>query len=164
MLLRDLKLAQMKKIYLFKVFVFLNIMTQAQNTVNISGNTLKADRVTYAYSIGEVTGFPLTKNCVYTPGVIQPTRVSVKPPQQRLFDNYHTALLYPNPTTGVVIIETNEPGITEYTVINYDGKLVQTGKFDYISINIKALPKGLYLITLFSTDHSKHQSYKIIKL
>lgn len=140
------------------------VSLSAQHAVNVTGNTLVANTITYAYSVGEVTGFSLTDHCIYTPGVIQPTKISVKLPEQKLFDNYHQALVYPNPTTGVVIIETNDPGITEYAVTAYDGKIVQTGKFNYLSINVQGLQKGLYFITLFSTDHKRQQTYKIIKL
>ena len=154
----------MQKIYSVNAFFFLSVITQAQNTVNSSGNTLKADGVTYAYSVGEVTAFSLNEHCVYTPGVIQPTKISVRAPFQQLFDNYHQALLYPNPTSGVVVIETNDPGISMYQITAHDGKIVQTGKFTYTPINLQGVPSGLYLLTLFSKEHKIKQTFKIIKL
>lgn len=154
-----------KKIqFLFFVVTIVPLFLSAQHTVNITGKTLVANTTAYAYSIGEAMSFPLNKRCIYTPGVIQPTKNRVKPPEQKLFDDYHKALLYPNPTTGVVIIETNDPRITEYMVSTYDGKVVQTGKFNYFSINVHGLQSGIYLITLFSTDHKTQQTYKIRKL
>lgn len=136
----------------------------AQNTVNATGKTLVSNQITYAYSVGEVTAFSLNEHCIYTPGVIQPTKISIRAPYQQLFDNFHEALLYPNPTTGIVIIETNDPDISMYQVAAYDGRIVQMGKFNYISINLKALPGGLYLLTLFSKEHKIRQTFKIIKL
>lgn len=146
------------------VFVIVVGSVTAQNAVNVTGNTLVAGQITYAFSVGEVTAFSLNEYCVYTPGIIQPTKTSVKPPFQQLFDNFHQALLYPNPTSGVVVIETNDPGISMYQITAYDGKIVQTGKFTYTPINLQGLPNGLYLMTLFSKEHKMKQTFKIIKL
>ncbi len=153
------------KFFIVTIINFLSgFFVLAQNTINVSGNTLKADGVAYAYSVGEVTGFSLSEHCIYTSGVIQPLKISIRSPYQPLFDNFHQALLYPNPTSGIVIIETNDPDIAMYQITAYDGQIVQTGKFTYTPINLQGLPNGLYLITLFSKDYKMKQSFKIVKL
>ncbi len=143
---------------------FFSLLANAQKAINVTGKTLRTDSITYAYSVGEITAFQLNGSCLYTPGVIQPTKISVTPPDQKLFDNYHEALLYPNPTRAFIIIEPDDPGIATYQIASYDGKIVRTGKFLYAPINISGLQPGLYLISIFSADYKRKQTFKIIKL
>lgn len=154
----------MQKSFCLIVFFFAGFTVQAQNTVNISGNTLKTNEVTYAYSVGEVTGFQLTQNCLYTQGVIQPFKQSFRPGNFFLFSNSHQILLYPNPVRDIIVIETNYPDISTYQITAFDGRVVETGKFNYLPINVKRLQSGLYFLTLFSSDYKLKQTFKIMKL
>jgi len=153
----------MIKLYSITVFVFLSIITQAQNTVNSSGNTLKADEATYSYSVGEVTGFLLTPDCSYTQGVIQPSKYLMASGYNSFFDSYEISL-YPNPVRDVIIIETNYPGLATFQITAFDGKVVETGNFNYMPINIKQLQSGIYFLTFFSSGYKKKKTFKIMKL
>jgi hypothetical protein len=142
----------------------LPILIQAQKAVNVTGNTIKAGGVTFAYSVGEVTGFSLTPNCRYTQGVIQLATLRFIPGNRFFFDDSHQILLYPNPVRDVIIVETDYPDLGSYRITAFDGKVVVTGKFSYLPINIRQLQSGLYFLTLFSSDFILKETFKIIKL
>lgn len=149
---------------LLLVMSSLPVLVRAQKAVNVTGNTLKAGAITYAYSVGEVIGFSITSNCAYTPGVIQPAKYSFIPGSYFFFDNLHQILLYPNPARDVIIVETNYPDIGTYQITAFDGRVVETGKYTYLPINITRLPSGIYTLTLFSSDYKLKETFKIMKL
>ncbi len=141
----------------------LPILVQAQKATNVTGNTLKGNEVTYAYSVGEVIGFSLIPNCAYTQGVIQPAKFSFSAAYKSLFNSYQISL-YPNPARDFILIETDCPDLATYQITAFDGKVVETNKFNYTPIDIRRLQAGIYSLTLFSSDHKKRKTFKIMKL
>jgi hypothetical protein len=152
----------MQKIFLFCIFFVSLLRTNAQHALNSCGTTIKDDDISYAFSVGEVSGFSVKPYCTYTQGVIQPRRFLCEPMKYDYNDLFE-AFLYPNPAKDVVIIETDYPDFTAYKIIAADGRLVQSGKFTYTSINIQRLPKVPYLLQLLSSDYKIKKSFKIIK-
>lgn len=68
--------------------------------------------------------------------------------------------LYPNPTNGQITIslnrKSNQESIIEF--INYLGEVVYEVKINkQLTINIKHLPKGIYLANIYSTNHIETQ-------
>jgi hypothetical protein len=135
---------------------------RAQHTVNSTGSTLKASDVSYAYSVGEVSGFSVKPYCSYTQGVVQPAHFLCAPVKYQYNDLYEL-LFYPNPITDLLIIETDYPDFVAYKVFATDGRMVQSGKFSYSPISLKNLPAGFYLIQLLSSDNKIKKSFKILK-
>lgn len=71
-------------------------------------------------------------------------------------------ILYPNPTTDYVYINTDE-NLTKYTVYDATGKEVQQGTFEeQYMINLQSLHKGLYYIQI-STAKGNTETSKILK-
>jgi Secretion system C-terminal sorting domain len=71
--------------------------------------------------------------------------------------------LYPNPTSGLIIISGNE--ISEITIIDVLGKIVYSEKYNSLneaSVNISNLNKGIYIATIATKDGFS-SSQKIIK-
>lgn len=135
---------------------FLSIPTHAQSAINSSGNTLKANNVSYTYSIGEVCGFPVKPYCSFIQGVVQVTY------RLNIGETYQVSL-YPNPTNDVVYMVTDYPDVLTYNIFSLHGQLVKSGKFLYPWISLKDLPAGLYLIQVSSSDNKLTKSFKISK-
>lgn len=135
----------------------------SQHALNTTGNTLRSDSVSYAFSVGEVTGFSTNRNCLFTSGVIQPAINVFSRSVVGVFSQLHGILFYPNPTHDIVIIETSYPNLSSYQINSIDGKTLETGKFRYAPIHLGRLQAGLYLITLFSADYKIRQTFKIIR-
>lgn len=71
----------------------------------------------------------------------------------------HTALLYPNPSNGLVQIDESQQEIEHIRIINISGETVletQATRFSMIH-----LPNGLYLVEVSSKGHIKH--YRMLK-
>jgi len=150
-----------KSIGLFVTLSFY-CLVKAQSTFNSGGNTLKDSSISYAYSIGEVSGFSVKPYCMYTQGVIQPARFLCVPVKYEYNDLYEIAL-YPNPTTGIITIETDYPDFAVYRIFASDGRLVKSAKYTYSPISLITLPRGLYLFQLLSSGYQVIKTFKIIK-
>ena len=68
--------------------------------------------------------------------------------------------VYPNPTTGIVRIESEE--IVEIQVYNSLGLLVKTFQ-DAEEIHLETLPKGIYLLLITDTKNTKYETKVILK-
>ena len=76
---------------------------------------------------------------------------------QEEFKNF---AIYPNPTNGIVYIESNE--LLEYQVYNMSSKIVQEGIVDSKKINIRNLNKGAYILAIRSSKNN--EIFKVILL
>lgn len=68
--------------------------------------------------------------------------------------------IYPNPADTYVEVK-NLKGKAEYKIYSADGRLIQEGKLDGQRINVAALVKGVYVISI--TDDANTYSTKLIK-
>lgn len=76
-----------------------------------------------------------------------------------------TFKIYPNPVSNTLFIESDlTPSIITVNLFNANGLLIKSNTFDSypISLNIKDLPEGIYLIQLINKDFT--YSEKIIKI
>ncbi len=74
-------------------------------------------------------------------------------------DGFH---IYPNPTDGIIVVETqiaSLPGQTEYRITNLLGQTLKTGRIDVEKqqIDVSTLPDGLYFINI------NNQTMKFVK-
>ena len=72
------------------------------------------------------------------------------------------AALFPNPTTGMVSIQTSEK-LEGYEVYNISGQLLQSGKFDRLyEVNLQRFEQGTYIIKIKTLNGSETR-VKVIK-
>jgi chitodextrinase len=72
-----------------------------------------------------------------------------------------TISLYPNPTREVLNVETNSASTLNYSVINYLGQVIKTGKIENNLINVSHLNSGIYILEV--NDGQKSVTKKFIK-
>lgn len=77
------------------------------------------------------------------------------------FDNHLNVKIYPNPTSDILHIETNED-LARYEMYNSIGQIVKKDKLILNSINLNHLPVGTYLLNLF-TKKNKKITLKVVK-
>ena len=76
--------------------------------------------------------------------------------------NKPTFSIYPNPTKGIVYIQSQEQ-LNQYFVYDLTGKQVLYGNFDSENkINVEILQKGLYIVKI-TTTNGKFETVKIVK-
>ena len=79
------------------------------------------------------------------------------------FENQNSVTIYPNPTTDIVNVKTNDnhTGLP-YSIIDQSGRLVLTGKLnkEETAIDITQLTKGVYLL---QTQNHQIKTVKLIK-
>jgi hypothetical protein len=73
--------------------------------------------------------------------------------------NTPSLLLYPNPVTNTIYINSNFPGRQFYTLYDCAGRVIQKGYIDNNSIDVRGIQAGMYMI--FLEGHPKMN--KIIK-
>jgi hypothetical protein len=70
--------------------------------------------------------------------------------------------MYPNPTTGIVHIDTDMEEDVDYRITNVFGQCVETGKLYTKELSLERFPTGIYFIQL-SADNQTIVTEKIIK-
>ncbi len=72
--------------------------------------------------------------------------------------------IFPNPGSGLYLIESDESGINELMVYNTAGSLVKTGKIDtgIYSLDISSQPAGVYVVMVFKEGVLK-QAARVVK-
>jgi hypothetical protein len=70
--------------------------------------------------------------------------------------------MYPNPTTGIVHIDTDMEEDVDYRITNVFGQCVETGKLYTKELSLERFPTGIYFIQL-SADNQSIVTEKIIK-
>ncbi len=75
-------------------------------------------------------------------------------------ENSTNIILYPNPSTEKLTFS-NELSGFRYKLINYKGKIVQTGIIKHNNINIASLKPGIYLLQIITDKNAL--LYKVIK-
>lgn len=72
-------------------------------------------------------------------------------------------LLYPNPTSGVIHLNLANHSPATFSVFNMQGTLSMSGEVNSNSIDISSLSNGIYFLRIFSADHQKYITRKVIK-
>ena len=70
--------------------------------------------------------------------------------------------IYPNPTNGIITIESEETLNTDILIYNSIGKLVKTTKAQNNNINISDLPMGMYMVSM--TNNENRLVKQIVKM
>lgn len=58
--------------------------------------------------------------------------------------------LYPNPADDWLYLDTNEMPSANFRILDYNGKVMDSGTYSGIPLNISHLPQGLYIIELLT--------------
>ena len=133
---------------------------------NISGKRLDATTVTYTYSLsGHRTSRSVelaTLSAKWPPENLY----TAKPeePADEIIEMSETTRVYPNPTKGMVYVETpTAASPQEIYVYSLQGKCIIRDKIadSKYMINLNNYPKGMYIINIVSDE--KTQSFKVIK-
>lgn len=69
--------------------------------------------------------------------------------------------IYPNPVKDILYINTNE--YSNFVIYNIGGVIVKSGKFENSKINLKDLPKGVYIIKILKNNSESEIIKKFIK-
>ena len=156
-----------KTIFLLLMALCLGAHVQAQtplpteNTLNATGNTITGGGTTYSYSVGEVAAFSFSNSCSFTQGVIQSNCIMVSVIEA--FDEKYKAWFFPNPTSDQIVVETDFTGFEHYQITTADGRLVETGNFNYSPIGFGKFQSGTYYLRLLSADSFTTKTTQIFK-
>lgn len=154
-----------KTIFLFVTMLcfFEHVKAQSPgytNALNTSGTTGTSGTTTYTYSVGEAVVF--SNSCSFTPGVVQPTCLCTVPVTE-VFDEKYTARFFPNPVHSHIIVETDFTDFANYTVTSVDGRILESGKFNYSPIDLGKIVAGTYFLRLSTADNQVFKTVNIIK-
>ena len=153
----------------------------AQQTINVAGNSAVIYGMTFDYSIGEMTVVSTAKtgNLIVTQGLLQP-QTSTGNANTTNADNQHLSSMagkiniYPNPTSNVLYIETKDQsiGTLNYQLFDASGKLVASSKelqqegSNKYSFNLQSFASGNYFLMIHKSDGNggiETMSFKIHK-
>jgi hypothetical protein len=73
----------------------------------------------------------------------------------------NSIIILPNPTDNFIQIKNSKAESLNYTIHNNLGQQIQSGKISDTTIDITNKPSGLYLLTIYTSTHSK--SFKVVK-
>ncbi|WP_347924822.1 T9SS type A sorting domain-containing protein [Pontimicrobium sp. SW4] len=140
-------------------------ITNAQEAITASGGNAYGDDAIVSYSVGQL----VQKTTSGTGGTVlegvqfffPSSTLSIIDPKSNI--NIAT---YPNPTTSILNlkIDGKHENILSYSLINLQGKLINTGaiKNTITEINISHLPSATYLLKI-NNGNNTSKTYKIIK-
>lgn len=155
----------MKKIQLFYLLLLLGLNSFAQERAVSSGGQASGPGGTMDFSIGLVDY--ITVNGAgeeITQGLQQPYEIFKLSDGDQVFSE--GVRLYPNPTTGMLILEFETPAIqhSHYVVTNMEGKVINAGKLEshQTGIDLSSQANGAYFLSLKDSKADK-RVFKIIK-
>lgn len=135
------------------MLLLVTITTQplfAQQLTGSSGSSFKNAGLQIDFAVGEIAiaSFQQATTQI-SQGIMQPT-YQVNVAANDLFDKTFSLKAFPNPTNGWLQIETDFNDFNNYSIINSHGKMVCKAPFQYQSIDLSFLPKGMYFLHLYS--------------
>jgi hypothetical protein len=139
----------------------------AQAVVNSTGGIINSGLGLYIeYSVGEVAtatvGDPSGNNTCYTAGVIQPD-YKVALGTEDPFDKHYFLKVFPNPVAHQLNIETDFKAFDRFRFFDADGRLVQSGQYEYLPLDLSWMAAGAYVLTLSSEQYPISKTIKIVK-
>lgn len=151
----------MKKI-LFIIFLSINTIAFSQTILNSSGGELKGTKKSLSYSIGEISTATIYGNSeAITQGFLQPL-IHVSIIANKFFDTSFTVNCFPNPFAQNLQIQTNYPSFTSFEISDLSGKKILRDLYTHNTINLQALPLGVFFIQLIDDNNLTYS--KIIKI
>lgn len=142
------------KTYIFVISIFLGVQLQAQSiaqqVIGSTGTTWSANGITLDFTVGEIAITTLNDNTsILTQGFHQLpyALITIDPVEPILFS------LYPNPTSGLVVIEGDNIQQTEIYALSGQ-KVFQTNdsRFD-----ISHLAAGVYIARIRTLEQTIHK-------
>ena len=137
-------------------FMVDNEVIYRYNPANKNANTWPFDKEQYLILNIAMGGFAGTIDSGFTESsmLIDYVRVYQNAQLSTADLELNKVSVYPNPTNTVLFIASNL-GINKVEVVNLLGQVVLQPNMNGTYIDVSALPKGVYLLNLFS-DHSAH--------
>ena len=155
----------MKKIIIIMVFIslFAANKTFTQTVISANGGTATAAGTQVSWTIGEpvVATVSDSKNTL-TQG-FQQSNLTVSEIKNSNLENVNIKL-YPNPTTDLVILETNKITDLDFKIYSTNGKLLKTEKINNTETQIffTEYSSGIYFLTISNTK-KQIKTFQIIK-
>lgn len=156
-----------KGLSLLIIFFFAIISSiHAQETVNTSGGDASGIGGTVAYSVGQIFFITNSGNTgSKSQGVQQPYEIYIYSGLEE-FETILAFEVYPNPTDGMLILETSGifTGTLTYQLYDLHGKLLRLEQFsgNKTTILMKELAPAVYFLKILDQDKVV-KTFKIIK-
>ncbi len=159
----------MKFLVVFVIlFLFLSLPSfsqiQVNQTVNPAGGNGGNSDVSLDWSVGQIAVSTLENDqSIIKQGLLQ-ENILVTQTVQHLEDPVEIKV-FPNPTSGKLVITISGKNSLVYNLTDSFGKLVLKGQYvdNENTLDIKSLPPGEYFLNISDTNHNVN-TYKIIKL
>lgn len=137
-------------------------IAQSQEVVSSSGNSLSNSNGTIDYTVGEVITATHSNSSTITQGFHQ-TNWSLAGIEDQT-PNVEV-ILYPNPVSTILNIETSAFNNTTYELFDATGKIVRKGNLNGLTtqIDVHGIEPGPYNLRLSNNDNSILKTYKLIK-
>jgi hypothetical protein len=148
--------------------------SEAQTTINATGNSATIQGNVFEYSIGEMVLVNTTTsaNLIVTQGLLQPTNNATKQTTHLdLSSIEHQVLVFPNPTENILFVQPTL-GLVVNSILVFDatGKQIFTMLKPTLAtkykLNLTSFATGNYFLAINTSDalgNEKVQSFKIQK-
>lgn len=169
-----------KSMFVLFFLTSIQLISFAQQTINVASNSAVVNGMIFDYSIGEMTFISTERNAnlIVTQGLLQPISANVadETPVNISFSQLSDNLkVYPNPTQHSLFVETYETQTAEYSYQLYDGvgKVVmnKSGQtqigLNKFALDLQSLAEGSYYLMLrklSSAGIPENYSFKIQKV
>tara|TARA_B110000971_G_C20039988_1_gene517418 strand:- start:1807 stop:2277 length:471 start_codon:yes stop_codon:yes gene_type:complete len=155
----------MKTITLIMFILLLTNNTYSQNTPLSSGGVANGSGGSSSYSVGQLVYTTNTGSGTVTQGVQQSFELFMLSNTELTTVNL-TAVTYPNPISGYVILAVSDANLTNLSYILYDiqGRAVAKGLATQskTQIEMQSLATGTYLLKV-NQNNQELKTFKIIK-
>lgn len=155
----------MKTITLIMFTLLLTNNTYSQNTPLSSGGVANGSGGSSSYSVGQLVYTTNTGSGTVTQGVQQSFELFMLSNTELTTVNL-TAVTYPNPISGYVILAVSDANLTNLSYILYDiqGRAVAKGRATQskTQIEMQSLATGTYLLKV-NQNNQELKTFKIIK-
>lgn len=154
-----------RKVGIFSFLVFWSFLTNAQQVVGSSGNSIQSNECTLNWTLGEPVSFVIIgENYCLTQGFQQSsiTITEVETPIQLVYK----IKVYPNPVLSVLTIQTNEPDLSNVAFKLFDsmGRVVKEGEIlsSNTQVSMERLIPALYYLKIYKRSGAI-KTFKVIK-
>lgn len=153
----------MKTVFLLfaiQVAISVNGQSISSYALTSSGQTLTGSQGSLTFTVGELAvGKYTSTNPGGYQGFIVPQNLTITSLQN---DLYHKVKLWPNPTSGLINILTDNIKIRYITIYDRQGRLIEERKYNQ-ELDLSNRSSGLYVIQLLDDQHFVIKTINIIK-
>lgn len=171
----------MKSFITLLACIIVSLSLHAQQTLNVAGNSVHINGMTFEYSIGEMALVSTERNAnlIVTQGMLQPNNsgsvANDAPVNTILSDISENIKVYPNPTQNILFVESFETQIGNYSyqlldgvgkmVLNKEGQ-IQVG-LNKFTLDLQSYAAGTYYLMIRKPNPVgilENYSFKIQKM